>query len=223
MDPILETIDAALRRKGLSDAAASKLAVGHPSLIKNLRMPREGEKRYNLPALMKLADILELEFYFGPPRETGPVENIAIDGANYAHIPLHDALLAAGSGYDNITAPVITPRPDQPVEQQAAAAPAAPDQRQADPVGQRRLEERVMRAGCGQAHLSGGKEVAEGGRCDSAWCRPVPLFPPEGACQPSTTGILPILACQTFGPSMWAEVPPASTATVTGMSTTSNS
>lgn len=107
MDPILETIDAALRRKGLSDAAASKLAVGHPSLIKNLRMPREGEKRYNLPALMKLADILELEFYFGPPRETGPVENIAIDGANYAHIPLHDALLAAGSGYDNITAPVI--------------------------------------------------------------------------------------------------------------------
>ncbi len=50
---------------------------------------------------------LGLDFYIGPRRETGPVENIAIDGANYAHIPLHDALLAAGSGYDNITAPVI--------------------------------------------------------------------------------------------------------------------
>lgn len=41
MDPILATIDLALKRKGLSDAAASKLAVGHPSLIKNLRMPRK--------------------------------------------------------------------------------------------------------------------------------------------------------------------------------------
>lgn len=68
MDPILEAIDIALKKKGLSDAAASKLAVGHPSFIKNMRMPREGEKRYNLPSLMKLAEVLELEFYFGEPR-----------------------------------------------------------------------------------------------------------------------------------------------------------
>jgi hypothetical protein len=68
MDDILSTIDAALREKGLSDAAASKLAVGHPSLLKNLRLPREGEKRYNLAALMRLADVLGLEFYFGPRR-----------------------------------------------------------------------------------------------------------------------------------------------------------
>lgn len=68
MDAILEIIDAALKRKGLTDAAASKLAVGHPSLLKNLRMPREGEKRYNLPSLMRLAEVLDLEFYFGPKR-----------------------------------------------------------------------------------------------------------------------------------------------------------
>ena len=38
-----------------------------------------------------------------------------------------------------------------------------------------------------------------------------------------TTGILPILACHSFGPVMWTEVPWESTATVTGMSCTSNS
>lgn len=104
---MLQYIDEALRRKDLSDAAASKLAVGNYALIKNMRSARSEDKRYNFQALQRLADVLGLECYFGPPRETGPVENIAIDGANYAHIPLHDALLAAGSGYDNTVAPVI--------------------------------------------------------------------------------------------------------------------
>ena len=45
----------------------------------------------------------------------------------------------------------------------------------------------------------------------------------ENADQAATTGILPIRACHSFGPVMCAEVPPESTATVTGMSTTSNS
>lgn len=101
MDPILSTIDEALKQKGLSDAAASKLAVGHPSLIKNLRMPRDGEKRYNLPALMKLAEVLDLEFYFGPPRDTGTVQQVVLNGADFAHIPFHEAVLAAGVGIEN--------------------------------------------------------------------------------------------------------------------------
>ncbi len=101
MDPILETIDEALKRKGLSDAAASKLAVGHSSLIKNLRMPREGEKRYNLPALKKLAEVLDLEFYFGPIRDVGPACVALVDGADYTAVPRYDAELAAGGGVDN--------------------------------------------------------------------------------------------------------------------------
>jgi phage repressor protein C with HTH and peptisase S24 domain len=101
MDPILITIEEALKRSGLTDAAASKLAVGHPSLIKNIKMPREGEKRYNLPALMKLAEVLDLEFYFGPRRETGPIEQVTLDGTEYASIALHDAFLSAGPGSDN--------------------------------------------------------------------------------------------------------------------------
>lgn len=101
MDPILEAIDEALKRKGLSDAAASKLAVGHPSLLKNLRMPRDGEKRYNLPALQKLADVLELELYFGPKREAPQPAPIVFDGSDFAHIPLHEAYLSAGPGVTN--------------------------------------------------------------------------------------------------------------------------
>jgi hypothetical protein len=107
MDPILAAIDVALKRKGLSDAAASKMAVGHPSLIKNLRMPRSGEKRYNLPSLQKLAEVLDLELYFGPKRDTGPVRQIVIEGDDYAHIPVHAATLAAGDGALNSEEPVV--------------------------------------------------------------------------------------------------------------------
>ncbi|MDZ4095474.1 MAG: S24 family peptidase [Paracoccaceae bacterium] len=64
-------------------------------------MPKEGEKRYNLPALIKLAEVLGLEFYFGPPRDTGPVEQITLNGADYAQIPLFDAMLSAGPGAQN--------------------------------------------------------------------------------------------------------------------------
>ena len=101
MDPILETIDAALKRKNLSDSAASRLAVGHPSLIKNLRMPRAGEKRYNLPALQKLAEVLDLEFYFGPVRDQTVGESVVLDSEEYAHVPLHAASLSAGNGEIN--------------------------------------------------------------------------------------------------------------------------
>ncbi|MBL4750911.1 MAG: hypothetical protein JKX71_10090 [Amylibacter sp.] len=69
MNPILNVIDDALKKKGLSDAAASRLAVGHEVLIKKLRLPAKGEKRYNYLALEKLAKVLDLELYFGPPRE----------------------------------------------------------------------------------------------------------------------------------------------------------
>lgn len=101
MDMILETIEEALKRKQLSDAAASRLAVGHPSFIKNMRLSRDGEKRYNLPSLQKLAAVLDLEFYFGPRREAGRVEQIVLDGSEYAHIPVHGASLSAGPGADN--------------------------------------------------------------------------------------------------------------------------
>lgn len=100
MDPILREIDEALRRKGMSDAAASKLAVGNFSLIKNMRSARSEDKRYNYQSLERLAEVLDLECYFGPRRDSGPVEVIDKD-AEYAHIPVHDVFLAAGAGATN--------------------------------------------------------------------------------------------------------------------------
>ncbi len=92
MDPILAAIDAALRRKGLTDAAASRLAVGNPALIKNLRTPADHEKRYSIRALQRLADVLDLELYFGPPRSG------AEPAGDFALVPLHAAELSAGPG-----------------------------------------------------------------------------------------------------------------------------
>jgi hypothetical protein len=66
---ILDIIDEALLRKGLSASAASKLAVGNPSLIKNMRQETGYQKRFNAVALSKLANVLDLEFYFGEERE----------------------------------------------------------------------------------------------------------------------------------------------------------
>ena len=103
---VIRAIDRALKRKDLSDAAASKLAVGHPSLIKNLRMPRDGDKRYNWTALEKLAEVLELELYFGPKRDASPPKIISADD-EYASIPIHDAFLAAGYAAQNDTEAVI--------------------------------------------------------------------------------------------------------------------
>lgn len=98
MDAILDEIDRALKKKRLSDAAASQLAVGHPALIKKMRMPAKGEKRYNYVALQKLAEVLDLELYFGPPRDVGQVNTVAPDVDEYVKVPLHAAELAAGAG-----------------------------------------------------------------------------------------------------------------------------
>lgn len=105
-------IDAALKRKGLSAAAASRLAVGNPSLIKNMRMETGKPKRFNAEALHKLAKVLDLEFYFGEPRSQTVV-----------HLP---------AGFSERTVePLATARPRHealemgflPVPYHAAAAP----------------------------------------------------------------------------------------------------
>ncbi|WP_339696155.1 S24 family peptidase [Celeribacter baekdonensis] len=102
MDPILTAIDEALSRKNLSDAAASHLAVGNFALIKNMRASRSEDKRYSFQALQKLADVLDLECYFGPPRDiVGAPQPPASDPAELADIPLYNAGLAAGSGVAN--------------------------------------------------------------------------------------------------------------------------
>lgn len=101
MDVILDEIDQALKKKGLSDAAASQLAVGHPALIKKMRMPAKGEKRYNYIALQKLAAVLDLELYFGQPRDLTPPPEVDVDGSRFATVARHEASASAGGGFVN--------------------------------------------------------------------------------------------------------------------------
>jgi len=106
MDPILDAIDEALAQHGLSDAAASKLAVGNYALLKNMRAARGEDKRYSFQALSRLAEVLGLECYFGPVRDAGAQVERA-DPSEFAQIPLHAALVAAGDGVSNGSETVV--------------------------------------------------------------------------------------------------------------------
>lgn len=54
-----------------------------------------------LGTVKAICDALNLDFHIGPPRDTGPIEQIEIAGDDYAHIPVHDATLSAGGGFNN--------------------------------------------------------------------------------------------------------------------------
>lgn len=102
---IYEALEARRTELGLSQADIGARAFGRAdnSAFQALR-------RGSSPSAEKLAALCSAvgwEFYFGPPRETGPVEHLVVGGAEYAHIPLHDALLAAGGGACNVTEDVI--------------------------------------------------------------------------------------------------------------------
>lgn len=68
MDKVLTAIFDALEKQGLTAAAASKAAVDNASLIKNMSNARGKNPRYSYQALDKLAEVLNLELYFGPKR-----------------------------------------------------------------------------------------------------------------------------------------------------------
>lgn len=93
---LLEIIKQQLKAKGLSASEASERAVGNPYLISNM-----GRKRYGMPStenLVSLCDVLGLEFYVGPPRDTAHQEQKTATEEEYAQVPLHAAALAAGTG-----------------------------------------------------------------------------------------------------------------------------
>lgn len=99
----------------LDELARRDMNINQAELASNLPqgfirgVVRDDDKRA-IPSIKKaeqIADALGLEFYIGPPRETGPITQVTLDGADYAHIPLHDAMLAAGSGCSNTSEQVI--------------------------------------------------------------------------------------------------------------------
>ncbi len=57
--------------------------------------------------VLAVSNALHMELGFGSAVTGGPIPSVTIDGDEYAHIPLHDALLAAGAGACNGTEEVI--------------------------------------------------------------------------------------------------------------------
>jgi phage repressor protein C with HTH and peptisase S24 domain len=64
---------------------------------------RDDDKRAtpNIEKAEAISRALGLEFYYGPPRDLGNTDSIVIDNTDYARIPLHDVVLAAGAGAEN--------------------------------------------------------------------------------------------------------------------------
>lgn len=73
------------------------MAVGHDGLVRDIRAGRVP----GIDRLKPLFDVLGLELYFGPPRDIGPVEQITLDGTDFALVPRSKAELAAGAGVEN--------------------------------------------------------------------------------------------------------------------------
>lgn len=106
MEPILDEIKKALKRKRLSASAASMLAVGNYSLIKNMKADRGEQKRLNFFALQRLAEVLDLELYFGPPRgDPAPVTQI--DDTPFDTVARYANEAGAGVGTESFDAPPI--------------------------------------------------------------------------------------------------------------------
>lgn len=94
---IYELLEERRKSLGLSQADVGMRAFGRPdsTAMQNLRkgaMP-------GFDRVEALASALDLELYLGHRRE--PIIEPAADDGAYAHIPLHEATLAAGAGFEN--------------------------------------------------------------------------------------------------------------------------
>ena len=77
MEDLVAVINAALRARGWSARHASLEAVGSDQLVKNLRRGRVT----SVDRLRALCDVLGLEFYVGPPRDIGTVDQNRLQDA----------------------------------------------------------------------------------------------------------------------------------------------
>lgn len=87
-------------------AAATRTGLSYDKLRSVLRRDdRRSEPK--LSTAQEICAALGLEFYIGPPRDTGPVVTTEIDGADFAAVPRYDVALAAGNGVLNDETPPV--------------------------------------------------------------------------------------------------------------------
>ena len=77
MEDLLATINRALRSRGWSVRQASIAAVGSHEFIRDMRRGRMP----SVERLQALCDVLDLEFYVGPRRETGTIDEQRLEDA----------------------------------------------------------------------------------------------------------------------------------------------
>ena len=102
--PFHEIVQARLEELGENPfSIASKTGLSYDK-IRNVIRNDSRRADPKVETAREICAALDLELYIGPRRETGPVEQILLNGSDYAHIPLHKALLAAGAGASNSAA-----------------------------------------------------------------------------------------------------------------------
>jgi len=89
---IRKVIDDALAKKGMSAAAASRAAVGNSSLIKNMRLGQET----SWEKLARLAEVLDLDFYVGPPTPTTQSNSTNVQRLGPAFVERYRTTRSAG-------------------------------------------------------------------------------------------------------------------------------
>lgn len=93
-------VEERLKALNLNAFAVEKLANLPPDAIRNV-MRSEKKSGPTLSRVEEICRALDLDFYIGPKRETGPVQHTLINGDDFAAIPRLDAVLSAGNGSEN--------------------------------------------------------------------------------------------------------------------------
>jgi phage repressor protein C with HTH and peptisase S24 domain len=96
---IFETLEARRKELGLSQAEVGRRALGQAdgSVLQNM-------KRGSSPSpesLDKICRVLNLDFYIGPRRDSGPVKQVLLEGTDFAPVHHLDVRLSAGPGAEN--------------------------------------------------------------------------------------------------------------------------
>ena len=77
MEDLIEEINRALRARGWSAQHASRQVGGGPEFVRNLRRGHIG----TIEKFRTLCEVLGLEFYVGPPREPGTIDERRLEEA----------------------------------------------------------------------------------------------------------------------------------------------
>ncbi len=77
MDDLIEEVNRALRARGWSGRHASRQIGGSPEFVRNLRRGHVG----TIEKFRSLCEVLDIEFYVGPRREVGVVDERRLEQA----------------------------------------------------------------------------------------------------------------------------------------------